>query len=166
MKVKLYKILPHFLQNSLMSSPMIYFDETGDWGFGKSNPIPDKNSFKKGAPHTHAPAMIRTTVMKEIDGYTDTKRTVRVEDYYLWYKIYKAGYQGYNLQEHLYKMRDDRNAMARRKPKDRLNSLIIYFKITRDLKVVPSIFVVLGVFIKIIMPAPIMRILRKRRLNK
>lgn len=94
MKVKLYKILPHFLQNSLMSSPMIYFDETGDWGKGKSNPTPDKNSFKKGAPHPHAPSMIRTAVMKEVGGYTDTKRTVRVEDYYLWYKYIKRAIRG------------------------------------------------------------------------
>lgn len=63
-------------------------------------------------------------------------------------------------------MRDDRNAMGRRKPKDRINSLIIYLKVVKDLNIRPSIFVIIGVFIKILLPRPIMRILRKRKLSK
>lgn len=163
---KQIKFLDNHPEYAVVSSPMIYFDETGDWGFGKSNPIPDKNSFKKGAPHTHAPAMIRTAVMKEIDGYTDTKRTVRVEDYYLWYKIYKAGYQGYNLQEHLYKMRDDRNAMARRTFSVRWNGFIIKRKVMKDLGIPYATLHALPNLIKAFIPPFLMRILRKKRMGK
>lgn len=163
---KQIKFLDNHPEYAVVSSPMIYFDETGDWGFGKSNPIPDKNSFKKGAPHTHAPAMIRTAVMKDVDGYTDTKRTVRVEDYYLWYKIYKAGYQGYNLQEHLYKMRDDRNAMARRTFSVRWNGFVIKRKVMKDLGIPYATLYALPNLIKAFIPPFLMRILRKKRMGK
>lgn len=163
----------NFLDNhpeySVVSTPMIHFDETGDWGVGNAIKNPDIKTFKKGvAPHTHAPSMVRTAVMKEVRGYTATKRTVRVEDYYLWYKIYKAGYKGYNLQEPLYKMRDDKNAIDRRKVKDRYNSLRVHFKIVRDLGLSPSLFdfVIIGAFIfRVITPKIIMSKIRKIRLN-
>lgn len=162
---KQIKFLDEHPEYAVVSSPMIYFDETGDWGKGKSNPTPDKNSFKKGAPHPHAPSMIRTAVMKEVGGYTDTKRTVRVEDYYLWYKIYKAGYKGYNLQEHLYKMRDDRNAMARRTFKNRYNAFLIKNEVLRGLGIRNSFFYSLPSLLKGFIPTPIMKILRKKRMK-
>ena len=37
-----------------------------------------------------------------------------MEDYHLWFKMYAAGYKGYNLKEPIYEMRDDRNAYKRR----------------------------------------------------
>lgn len=154
---------------AVVSTPMIYFDESGDWGEGTAIEIPSFQSFKKGAPHPHAPCMVRTEVMNQVKGYTDNKWTIRVEDYYLWYKIYKAGFKGYNLQEPLYKMRDDKHAMVRRKAKDRLKALIVYFKVGRGLGFSPGFYdaVVVGrVFLKIIMPSTLMSKIRKQKLNK
>ena len=37
-----------------------------------------------------------------------------VEDYHLWFKVFAAGHKLFMLDECLYKMRDDRNAIARR----------------------------------------------------
>lgn len=150
---------------AVVSSPMIHFDETGDWGRGKANPTPDKHSFKKGTPHTHAPSMTRTHVMKEVGGYTDTKRTVRVEDYYLWYKIYKAGYRGYNLDEPLYKMRDDRDAMARRTFKSRWNGFIVKRRVMKDLGIKYSFCIALTNLVKAFVPDFIMRRIRRKRLK-
>lgn len=151
---------------AIVSCPMIHFDENGDWGYGKAIEIPDKNSFKKGTPHTHAPSMIRTSIMKEVGGYTDTKQTIRMEDYYLWYKIYKAGYKGYNLQEYLYKMRDGRDAIKRRKKSDRIRSLLLYLKITNSLRVVPSIKTIVGIIVKIILPNIVSGSIRKNLMQK
>ena len=151
---------------AVVSTPMIYFDETGDWGWGKANPTPDKYTFRKGAPHTHAPSMTRTKVLKEVNGYTDTSRTVRVEDYFLWYKIYKAGYKGYNLQEHLYKMRDDRNAMARRTFRNRYNAFLIKNEVLKDLGIQNSLFYSLPSLLKGFIPTPLMKLLRKKRMKK
>src|SRR5690606_22581712 len=67
---KQIKFLDAHSEYAVVSSPMIHFDETGDWGEGTANPTPNKNSFRKGTPHTHAPSMVRTAVMNEVNGYT------------------------------------------------------------------------------------------------
>lgn len=163
---KQIKFLDEHPEYAVVSSPMIYFDETGDWGFGNSNPTPDKNSFKKGPPHAHAPSMVRTAVMNEVKGYTVSNRLTRGQDYYLWYKIYKAGYQGYNLQEHLYKMRDDKNAMTRRTFRVRWNGFIIKRKVMKDLGIPNATFNALPNLIKGFVPAFVMKALRKNRMKK
>lgn len=108
----------NFLDNhqeyALVSCPMIHFDEHGDFKIGTAIERPDKESFRKSTPFCHAPCMVRTAVYRQVGGYTVEPKTERMEDYYLWYKIYRCGFKGYNLQEPLYKMRDDRNAKARR----------------------------------------------------
>lgn len=106
----------------VVSCPMVYFDENGDFREGTATGEPTKYSFVHGAPFCHAPAMIRTRVMKEVGGYTVDKKLLRIEDYHLWTKIYAAGYRGYNISEPLYKMRDDRTALHRRTLKARCNS--------------------------------------------
>lgn len=150
---------------AVVSTPMIYFDENGDWGEGTAIEKPGIDVFKTQAPHTHAPAMVRTKVMKEVNGYTDTKKTIRVEDYYLWYKIYKAGYRGYNLQEPLYKMRDDKEAMHRRTFQARYNGFIIKKEVMKDLGISNAFFYALPNLIKAFIPPFIMRIIRQKRLN-
>ena len=110
---------------AVVSSPMIYFDESGDFKEGKAKEFPDKYDFVKGTPFCHAPCMLRTDVMKSVGGYTDNARILRVEDYHLWFKVYAAGYKGANLQETLYRMRDDRNAYRRRTFKSRLNEAYV-----------------------------------------
>lgn len=98
----------------LVSCPMIYFDEQGDFRTGTASGEINKKDFRYGSPFCHAPVMVRTSAYKVIEGYTANKFTERMEDYYLWYKFYRAGYKGYNLDMPLYKMRDDREARNRR----------------------------------------------------
>lgn len=112
---------------AVVSCPMIYFDENGDYRTGKANPYPDKNDFVKGTPICHAPCMVRTDVLKTVGGYTDDLLLRRVEDYHLWFKIYAAGYKAHNLQEPLYKMRDDRNAYVRRNWTNRRNEMYVKY---------------------------------------
>lgn len=163
---KQIEFLDNHPEYAVVSTPMIYFDETGDWGEGNANPTPDKKSFRKGTPHTHAPSMLRTFVMKEVEGYTATKRTVRVEDYYLWFKIYKAGYRGYNLQEPLYKMRDDKDAMARRTFRSRWNGFIVKNEILRNLEIPHSFFFALPELIKAFIPDFLMKMIRQYRMQQ
>ena len=77
---------------------------------GKTNPTPDIENFKKGTHHIHWSCMGRTEIMKEVKDYTVSHLLNLTQDYNLWFKIYLAGYKGYNLKESLYKMRDDREA--------------------------------------------------------
>lgn len=108
-----------FLENhpeyAIVSCPMIYFDENGDWGKGRCVSFPKPSRFLFGTPFCHAPCMIRARVLREVGGYSVDPRTLRAEDYDLWFRLYAAGYRGANLPEHLYRMRDDENAYSRRK---------------------------------------------------
>lgn len=119
---------------ALVSCPMIHFDEDGDFMTGKAKQVPETLDFRRGTPFCHAPVMIRTKVLKEVGGYTVKSTTIRREDYYLWYKIFRAGYRGYNLNEPLYKMRDDRNAKMRRNGvKSRIDAFRCTVEVTRGL---------------------------------
>lgn len=107
---------------AVVSCPMIYFDENGDFGRGGAAcAYPGKEQLVHGPVHCHAPCMIRAEVMRRVGGYSVDKKLLRVEDWHLWLKIYAAGGQGKNLDQPLYKMRDDRNAASRRKFRYRLN---------------------------------------------
>lgn len=110
---------------AVVSSPMIYFDENGDFKWGKGNGEVNKYSFVHGTPITHAPSMSRTYVIKSVGGYSVNEKLLRVEDYHLWFKVFSAGYKMYMLNECLYKMRDDRNAIARRNWLTRRNEMYV-----------------------------------------
>ncbi len=116
----------------IVSSSMLYFDAQGEWGRGKVIQKPEKKDFVYGTPFCHAPCMVRTAAYKKVQGYSVDKRLLRVEDYHLWYKMYLAGFHGYNLSEPLYKMRDDRNATSRRKYKYRVNEAYVKWLIVKD----------------------------------
>lgn len=111
---------------SVVSCPMIYFDETGDWRIGvRRREYPSPKDLVYGTIHAHAPCMVKTRVMKEVGGYTVDQKLLRVEDWHLWLKVYNAGYYGKNIAEPLYKMRDDQSATKRRKFKYRLNEAYV-----------------------------------------
>ena len=137
---------------SHVSCPMIYFDETGDWRVGKAVKHPTKKDFRNGAPFRHAPAMIRTKALKSVGGYTAEKRVERVEDYYMWYKMYKAGLVGANLEEPLYKMRDDKNAMRRRSFADRWRGMFVNYEVCKGLEDPLYLLVALKNFMKAFVP--------------
>ena len=78
--------------------------------------------------------MMRKACMDKVNGYTEDVRMLRVEDVNLWIKLYAAGYRCYNIQEPLYRMRNDKNAFNRRKYKYRINSTYTRLKGCRELK--------------------------------
>ena len=78
--------------------------------------------------------LIRKEAYQKVHGYSESPNLLRVEDYHLWYKLYLAGCHGYRLQEPLYKMRDDRNAVSRRSLKSRFNEAYVKYLIVKDFK--------------------------------
>lgn len=99
----------------IVSTPMIHFDDNGEFRRGGGiERFPDNTSFIKGSPFCHAPCMVRKKAYDSVGGYTVSKSLLGVEDYHLWFKMYKAGFKGGILAEPLYMMRDDRNAASRR----------------------------------------------------
>ena len=151
---------------SIVSSHLEYFDESGVWGICKYSEYPKKESMVKGSEFCHAACMVRKEAFDRVGGYTVDKRLLRVEDYHLWMKMYAAGYKGYNIQEPLYQMRDDKNAFSRRKFRYRINEAYVRSLIIRKFKlpVYTYIWVIIPLIIGLI-PPHIYNYLHKKRLN-
>lgn len=99
---------------AVVSTPMIYFDENGEFRRGKGRGEIKAADFIHGTPICHAPSMSRTETINAVGGYSVSDKLLRVEDYHLWFKVFAAGHKLFMMNECLYKMRDDRNAIARR----------------------------------------------------
>lgn len=114
---------------AIVSTPMIMFDENGDWG-RTQEPItqPKITDFVYHTPfHCHAPCMIRREAYLAVGGYTVDPKLLRFEDCNLWFKLYGKGYRGYNLSQPLYKMRDGKDAIARRDAKTRMRGVYVLY---------------------------------------
>lgn len=120
------------LEYALVSCQMELYDKEGVFRIIEHKESPALKDFLKRSQFCHAGCMMRTSVMKELGGYTVSDKFLRVEDYELWVRMYLAGHKGYNLQEVLYSMRDDRNATNRRTFKNRLNECRVRRKICKE----------------------------------
>lgn len=122
-----------FLENhpefAVVSCLMEMYDEEGVYGIANFVEYPEKIDFAETTQICHAACMMRKNVLDELGGYDVSPRTERIEDYDLWIRMYDAGYKGYNIQETLYSMRDDRNALKRKKFKFRLTE----YRLRRDM---------------------------------
>lgn len=157
-----------FLNNnpeySIVSCQMIYFDAEGDFRISKDSGEPSVSHFAKSTPFCHAPCMVRREAFLAVNGYTESVKRLRVEDWDLWVRMYEKGFKGYNLNEPLYKMRDDRNAYSRRKFKFRINEARVsaYATIKLKLGVVNYIWVLRPLIVGLL-PKQIYKYLHKRK---
>ena len=122
---KQVEFLDQHPEYAIVSCARYHFDINGIWGLTKGIEYPEKHHFSKGTPLGHASAIVRREAFEAVDGYTDEKRFLRVEDYWLWAKMYALGYKGCNLQEPLYLVLDDRNSISRRNFKARWNEFYV-----------------------------------------
>lgn len=160
-----------FLDNnpkySIVSTPMIYFDQNGDWGTGKGNGEPTRESIAIGTPFCHAPCMVRKVAYDAVCGYTVDKKLLRMEDYHLWIKMYAKGFKGYNLSQPLYKMRDDRSAAQRRAYRFRINEARVHCIAVKTLHLSPKYYVyALRPLVLGLLPTKLYESLHKARVNR
>lgn len=127
-------VLENESEIAIVSTDMSYFDESGTWGRISHPKYPKKRDFLRGTPFCHAPCMVRKIAFDKVQGYSVDEKLLRVEDYHLWLKMYKAGFSGKNIDKVLYSMRDDRNAYSRRKFKYRLNEAYVKCLAVKELK--------------------------------
>lgn len=151
---------------AIVSTNMIYFDENGEWGKSNMLKFPQKEDLVKATPFCHAPCMVRREAYEKVKGYSVEKKLLRAEDYHLWFKMYLEGYRGYNLQEVLYKMRDDRNATQRRKFKYRINEAYVKRLIMKnfDLPIKNIVYVVRPIIVGV-MPTFLYEYLHKKKIK-
>lgn len=156
------KFLDEHPEYAFVSCPMIFFDENGDYRVGKAKERPEKVDFTRNTPFCHAPVLMRREALESIGRYTAEPKTERIEDYYLWHKFYCKGYKGYNLQEPLYKMRNGREAFARRKVSDRWRGYKITIEVCRNLGFPhPWTYGILGL-LKALVPSYLVRLIRTK----
>lgn len=108
----------------LVGTAMQRFSDDGSLGaIAYCEEYPDKDTpYKKGLVFNHATIMAYRSVYNELGGYTVCPRTVRGQDRDLWYRFLAAGNKGANLQEPLYMVRENKEAIKRRSAKVRWNS--------------------------------------------
>lgn len=119
---------------AIVSSDMEFFDENGVWGRISHPEFPESIDFINESPFCHAACMVRREAYLKVKGYAVGNKFLRVEDYYLWIKMYRAGYKGMNIHEPLYQMRDDRNASERRTLRNRFNESYVKHLAVKELK--------------------------------
>lgn len=126
---KQVKFLREHPQIQLVGTLMQMFDAEGKRGrVIPYEQFPDKYSLRFGPCFCHASIMTHTKVYKEIGGYTVSKRTMRSQDYDLWFRFFAKGFNGANIQEPLYFFREDENAFLRRKPRLYLWAIVTRWK--------------------------------------
>ena len=126
---------------AITSSPMLLFDESGQWGQTTLPEYPTPEQVVAGTPICHAPVMLRKSAIDAVGGYTEDKRMLRVEDVNLWIKLYAAGYRCHNILQPLYSMRNDQAALNRRKYIYRINSVYVRLQGCRLLHLGPASYI-------------------------
>lgn len=164
---KQISFLDSYPEYALVSTSMICFDENGEWGIMKKKKNPKVTDFAFDSPFCHAPVMMRKKELNNIGNYTVRDNLRRGQDYFLWHKFYKAGYKGYNLDEPLYKMRDDRLATLRRGNfKDRLKGSKIFLEVFNNLNIPLYYYpLILKSLIAGILPIKIYEKIHRKRIN-
>ena len=106
----------------LVGTAMQRFNDSGKNDIVYKTNSPNKYVLKDGIPFNHATIMTYKYVYDKVGGYTVAERTKRAQDYDLWFKFYYHGFNGANMQEPLYLVREDKNAVRRRTFKVRYNA--------------------------------------------
>jgi glycosyltransferase EpsE len=148
----------------LVGSNAVLFGEKGDWGYRNTLEYPDKSSFLFGTPFLHPSIIIRNSVMKDLGGYRVNKETLRCEDYDLFMRLYATNRKGYNIQENLFKFRENQEAYKRRKYKYRLDEAKVRYKGFKQLGLLPrGLLYTMKPLIVGLIPQKMLAILRKEK---
>ena len=100
---------------SIVGTAMRRFDDDGVEGRVVASPAnPSRFTPHKGNVFQHATVLGYRAVFEALGGYAVLPRTERGQDRDLWFRFLHAGYQGANLSEVLYRVRENESALRRR----------------------------------------------------
>ena len=152
---------------AIVSCDMVSFDQDGIYGVSHYLEKPEKKDLIKRSPFCHAGCMMRKEILQKLGGYSEAEAVRRMEDYDLWFRLYRAGYYGRNIPDALYSMRDDRNAFSRRKFRFRLNSSKLKWRIYRSFRPgITSVPHILAPIVKGLLPEKLYTYLRRKKLHQ
>lgn len=142
------------------------FDENGTYGTYILPEKPDKKDFLWNNPFVHPSVMFRTSVIKEVNGYRNINKTVRCEDYDLWFRLYSNGYRGYNIQKPLLKYYEGKESYSKRKFKYRLNEARVRLEGYKEFDLMPiGLIYALKPILVGILPSVIVKWKKKREIR-
>ena len=123
---------------------------------------PKNTDFLFTLPFVHGSIMFRVEKFREIGGYSYDERVERSEDYEMLMRMYVKGYKGYNLNESLYFIREDKNTFKRRMYRYRMNEVFVKFNGFKNLGLMPKaiLFVIKPLIIGLI-PNRILYVFKK-----
>lgn len=112
-------------QYGFVSSGVYLFDDKEIWGQREMQKeyTPTKYDLVICNQFIHPTVMIRRDVLNKVENYTVDKKTYRLEDYDLWFKIYSQNIKGVIIPNKLYYFREDRNSYSRKKFKYRVDEM-------------------------------------------
>ena len=150
----------------VISCSMNFFDDDGTFGSLIYDEAPQPADLLHGSQFCHAGALMRRDVLMKLGGYSESRDTLRVEDFDLWVRMYAAGYRGFNTREILYSMRDDRNAVSRRTFQSRLNESKVILRAGKAFRCGIKKWLYAAIpIIKSMCPQWLYRVIHKQRLN-
>lgn len=138
---KQYDYLENNCDMDVVGTFMQGFDDSGlkDIIPIKLNPI--DTDLPKANPFHHATIMMKKSVYDELNGYTVSETTRRVEDVDLWFRFFSKGFKGSSIPEPLYLVRVDDGAYKRRKFKYSLDASKVLFNGIRLLHLSPKYYI-------------------------
>lgn len=104
---KQVKFLDSNPQYEVVGGGVVLFNEKGNEKLLLNPEAPTVKDLIKTVPFFHPTIMMRKSAYDSIGGYTVSERTKRGQDYDMWFRFYRAGFRGYNLQEPVLKYHDD-----------------------------------------------------------
>ncbi len=99
---------------------------------------PESSDFKMTLPFVHASIMFRREALISVGGYREDKAVQRSEDYDLLMRMYAKGMKGANTKKAIYYIREDTNALARRKYRYRIIESKVKFSGFSSLGMMPT----------------------------
>lgn len=112
-----------------VSSGHYLFDENGKYKVNiPQNEYPQKKNFLYGIPFCHAATMFKKECLIAVNGYRVSRETRRGQDYDMFMRLYAEGYRGKNIKDVLYGYRVNRDTIARRKFRYRIDECLIRYK--------------------------------------
>ncbi|MGL5624503.1 glycosyltransferase [Cetobacterium sp.] len=125
----LYKSMQSDEEIDVLGTGMILFDENGEYGIRKPRKKnPNKKDFLKGTVISHATCIIKTDVLKNVNGYRVAWETTRCEDYDLFMRIMANGFKIKNIDDELYFVREDLESFYRKKYINRIKEAVFRYK--------------------------------------
>ena len=110
-------------ETDLVGTQMMCFDEKGSVGILRAPLQPEPEMLRGGTPIHHATILTYKTVYEALGGYTESKTVEGVEDVDLWFRFFEKGFRAATLDEVLYDVRMNRDALKRRTLGRRIRSI-------------------------------------------